>query len=81
MIPLTTLYDDYIDRLKFTEQKNPFEYIVPRPNQVGRNNKNSSYYEDFPSLTLISPKHSANSLFKSDINHFQAICSFYSIRQ
>ena len=32
MIPLTFLYDEYIDRLKFTEQKkNPFEYIVPSP--------------------------------------------------
>ena len=31
MIPLTTLYDDYIDRPKLTEQKNPFEYIVPPP--------------------------------------------------
>ena len=29
MIPLTILYDDYIDRPKLTEQKNPFEYIVP----------------------------------------------------
>ena len=32
MIPLTTLYDDYIDRPKLTEQKNnPFEYIVLPP--------------------------------------------------
>ena len=29
MIPLTTLYDDYIDRPKLSEQKNPVEYIVP----------------------------------------------------
>ena len=29
MIPLTILYDDYIDRPKLSEQKNPFEYIVP----------------------------------------------------
>ena len=28
MTPLTTLYDEYIDGLKLTEQKNPFEYIV-----------------------------------------------------
>ena len=34
MIPLTFLYDEYIDRPKLTEQKNPFEYIVPPP-QVG----------------------------------------------
>ena len=41
MIPLTFLYDEYIDRPKLTEQKkNPFEYIVPPPPppQVGRNN-------------------------------------------
>ena len=31
MIPLTTLYDDYIDRPKLSEQKNPFEYLVPPP--------------------------------------------------
>ena len=37
MIPLTTLYDEYIDRSKLTEQKNPFEYIVIPP-QEGRNN-------------------------------------------
>ena len=30
MIPLTFLYDEYIDRPKLAEQrKNPFEYIVP----------------------------------------------------
>ena len=31
MVPLTTLYDDYIDRPNLTEQKKPFEYIVPPP--------------------------------------------------
>ena len=31
MMPLTFLYDEYIDRPKLTEQKNPFEYIVPAP--------------------------------------------------
>ena len=31
MIPLTFLCDEYIDRPKLTEQKNPFEYIVPPP--------------------------------------------------
>ena len=36
MIPLTFLYDEYIDRPKLTEQKNPFEYIVLSPtNGVG----------------------------------------------
>ena len=30
MIPLTILYDEYVDRPKLTEQKkNPVEYIVP----------------------------------------------------
>ena len=39
MIPLTFLYDEYIDRPKLTEQKkNPFEYIVPPPHKWGRNN-------------------------------------------
>ena len=34
MIPLSTLYDECIDRRKFTEQKkNPFEYIVPPPSR------------------------------------------------
>ena len=28
MISLTFLYDEYIDRRKSSEQKNPFEYIV-----------------------------------------------------
>ena len=31
MIPRTFLYDEYIGRPKFTEQKKPFEYIVPPP--------------------------------------------------
>ena len=40
MIPLTTLYDEYIDRPKLTEQKKPLEYIVPpSPLKWGRNNK------------------------------------------
>ena len=33
MIPVSTLYDEYIERRKFTEQKNPFEYIVPPPSR------------------------------------------------
>ena len=44
MSPLTTLYDDYMDRPKLTEQKNPFEYIIPPPNKVGRNNKTVASY-------------------------------------
>ena len=39
MIPVSTLYDEYIDRPKLTEQKNPFEYIVPPPSRGVRNNK------------------------------------------
>ena len=31
MTPLTYLYDEYIDQPKLSEQKNPFEYIVPPP--------------------------------------------------
>ena len=31
MIPLTTLYDEYIDRPKLSEQKKLFECIVPSP--------------------------------------------------
>ena len=34
MVTLTFLYDAYIDRSKLTEQKNPFEYIVPPPTTV-----------------------------------------------
>ena len=35
MITVSTLYDEYIDRPKLTEQKktNPFEYIVPPPSR------------------------------------------------
>ena len=33
MIPVSTLYDEYIDRPKLTEQKNPAEYIVPPPSR------------------------------------------------
>ena len=31
MIVFTFLYDEYIDQPKMSEQKNPFEYIVPSP--------------------------------------------------
>ena len=40
MIPLTTLYDYYIDWPKLSEQKKPFEYIVLPPLKRGRRNKN-----------------------------------------
>ena len=40
MIPVSTLYDEYIDRPKLNEQqKDPFEYIVPPPLKRGRNKK------------------------------------------
>ena len=39
MIPLTTLYDEYIDRSKLTEQKKTqFVYSSPPPLKRGRNN-------------------------------------------
>ena len=31
MLPLRILYDAFIDRPKITEQKKPFEYIIPPP--------------------------------------------------
>ena len=45
MIPVSTLYDEYIDRRKLTEQKNPFEYIVPHP-QEGSEQKEKEVYRD-----------------------------------
>ena len=33
MLPVSTLCDEYIDRRKLTEQKKPFEYIVPPPSR------------------------------------------------
>ena len=33
MIIVSTLYNEYIDRPKLTEQKNPFEYIVIPPSR------------------------------------------------
>ena len=31
MIPVSTVYDEYIDRPKLSAQKTPFGYIVPPP--------------------------------------------------
>ena len=46
MIPLTFLNDEYIDRPKLSEQKNPFEYIVPAPTSgVGTINQLSTFQE------------------------------------
>ena len=35
MISVSTLYDEYIDRQKLPEQKNPFVYIVTHPPSRG----------------------------------------------
>ena len=42
MIPVSTLYHEYIGRPKLTEQKNPFEYIVPPPPSRGVETKNEN---------------------------------------
>ena len=42
MIPVSTLYDEYSDRPKLTEQKKPVEYIVPPPSR-GVGTKNTSH--------------------------------------
>ena len=39
MIPVSTLYDEYMDRRKLTEQKKPFEYIVPPPQEGSEQKK------------------------------------------
>ena len=39
MIPLTTQYDEYIDRPKLTEQKKPIWVYSSSPLKRGRNNK------------------------------------------
>ena len=51
MIPVSTLYDEYIERRKFTEQKkNPVEYIVPPPSRgseqkrIAIDDKNAMFY-------------------------------------
>ena len=45
MIPLTTLYFEYIDRSKLTEQKNPFECILPPPSRGSEQQYMSSLCE------------------------------------
>ena len=47
MRPLTTLYDEYIDRSKLSEQKNPFEYIVLPPSiGVGTKRRNKVTFQN-----------------------------------
>ena len=58
MIPVTTLYDDCIDRPKWSEQKKSVEYIVPPPSGgVGTNKKNemlkAHFLSFFESLFII----------------------------
>ena len=43
MILVSTLYDEYIDRPKLTEQKKPFEYIAPSPSRGARTIKVNVY--------------------------------------
>ena len=52
MIPLTFLYDEYIDRPKLTEQKKPILVYGSYPSQVGSEQKWSLY---------MSTKHKQNS--------------------
>ena len=48
MIPLIFLYDEYIDRPKLSEQKNPFEYIVPPPTGGVGTTRNSENFANDP---------------------------------
>ena len=48
MIPVSTLYDEYIDRPKLTEQKKPVEYIVPPPPQEGSEQKTQQNFIFIP---------------------------------
>ena len=53
MIPVSTLYDEYIDRPKLTEQKKPVEYIVPPPTlKRGRNKKQLDFTEKLHNLNF-----------------------------
>ena len=57
MIPLTILHDEYIDRPKLTEQKNPFEYIVsPHPPQVGSEQLSENVLQSFQTDSKIFVK-------------------------
>ena len=59
LIPLIFLYDEYIDRPKLSEQKNPFVYIVPPPTSgVGKNRVWVSLIER--KFHISSPKNDPN---------------------
>ena len=46
MIPVSTLYDEYIDRPKLTEQKkNPVDYIVPLPQEGSEQQAQEAGYQ------------------------------------
>ena len=71
MIPLTFLYDEYIDRPKLTEQKNPFEYIVPsRTSGVGTINMQTLGSKQFKNCIALS----TNLLQLLVANDFHNLC-------
>ena len=39
MMPITTLYDEYVDRPKLTEQKTPVYHLIPPPPKCGGQQK------------------------------------------
>ena len=57
MIPLTFLYDEYIDRPKFTEQKKkPIWVYSSFPHKWGRNNKEKFYSLSTSVVGVSSPE-------------------------
>ena len=60
MIPLTTLYDVYIDQPKFTEQINPFDYIFLPPHQSGVRNKKVYFISSFLWHTMVGYQFKSN---------------------
>ena len=72
MIPLTSLSDDYIDRPKLSEQKNPVEYIVPSPLKwVGTTRKNAHKQEQ---TKITKPCHRKNGFTRSNTNTQALTC-------
>ena len=70
MIPLKFLYDEYIDWPKFSEQKNPFEYIVPPPTSgIGTINSKTSSQLFFLWLSF----QIAGSVFKRGISKVSSL--------
>ena len=57
MIPVSTLYDEYIERRKFTEQKkkNPVEYIVPPPSRGSEQLFNTELEERWGLPLILEP--------------------------